>query len=133
MACDFCGDQCCSLRRRHRPRQRRAAERAGRRFRRPHRGAAKRLVHRRRGRGPRIPHRPPRPHQEQGGKCVFLNPKGRGCQIHGYALEKGIDYHALKPMVSTPLSHDLQPRRPGGQQRSVGQKPRLRRRRADGV
>ncbi len=39
--------------------------------------------------------------REQGGKCVFLNPLGRGCQIHGYAVEKGIDYHTLKPMVST--------------------------------
>ncbi|MBV9420492.1 MAG: hypothetical protein JO348_12030 [Alphaproteobacteria bacterium] len=39
--------------------------------------------------------------QEQGGKCIFRNPKGRGCMIHGYALEKGIDYHALKPIVST--------------------------------
>jgi hypothetical protein len=39
--------------------------------------------------------------QEQGGACVFRNPTGRGCAIHGYALEKGIDYHDLKPMVST--------------------------------
>ena len=39
--------------------------------------------------------------QEQGGKCIFRNPKGRGCMIHGYALEKGIDYHTLKPIVST--------------------------------
>jgi Fe-S-cluster containining protein len=39
--------------------------------------------------------------QEQNGACVFRNPTGRGCAIHGYALEKGIDYHDLKPMVST--------------------------------
>ncbi len=39
--------------------------------------------------------------REKDGKCVFRNPKGRGCAIHGYALEKGIDYHDLKPMVST--------------------------------
>ena len=36
-----------------------------------------------------------------GGKCVFLSAAGRGCTIHAYALEKGIDYHALKPIVST--------------------------------
>ena len=29
--------------------------------------------------------------------CVFLNPTGRGCQIHSFALEKSIDYHELKP------------------------------------
>ncbi|HWD29727.1 MAG TPA: hypothetical protein VG387_21325 [Rhizomicrobium sp.] len=39
--------------------------------------------------------------QEKDGRCVFRNPNGRGCAIHGYALEKGIDYHDLKPMVST--------------------------------
>ena len=46
--------------------------------------------------------------QEKDGKCVFLNPAGRGCTIHAYALEKGIDYHDLKPMVSTlfPVTFD---------------------------
>ena len=34
------------------------------------------------------------------GFCVFLNRKERGCLIHSYALENGIDYHTLKPMVS---------------------------------
>ena len=33
------------------------------------------------------------------GKCVFR--AKRGCAIHAYAVEKGIDYHELKPMVST--------------------------------
>jgi hypothetical protein len=36
-----------------------------------------------------------------GGACVFRNPKGRGCLIHAYALEKGLDYHDTKPLVST--------------------------------
>jgi hypothetical protein len=36
-----------------------------------------------------------------GGKCVFLQRGARGCAIHAYALEKGIDYHELKPLVST--------------------------------
>jgi hypothetical protein len=36
-----------------------------------------------------------------GGKCVFRNPSGRGCAIHAYAIDKGIDYHELKPLVST--------------------------------
>ena len=34
------------------------------------------------------------------GACVFRAP-GRGCAIHAYAMEKGIDYHTLKPIVST--------------------------------
>jgi hypothetical protein len=42
------------------------------------------------------------------GACVFRNRKGRGCLIHSYALERGIDYHDLKPMVSAlfPLTFD---------------------------
>lgn len=34
------------------------------------------------------------------GACVFRNRKGRGCLIHSYALNKGLDYHSLKPLVS---------------------------------
>lgn len=34
-----------------------------------------------------------------GGACVFLSQDGRGCGIHRYALEKGLDYHSIKPMV----------------------------------
>ncbi len=42
------------------------------------------------------------------GACVFRSRKGRGCMIHSYALERGIDYHDLKPMVSAlfPLTFD---------------------------
>ncbi|HEY1838033.1 MAG TPA: YkgJ family cysteine cluster protein [Rhizomicrobium sp.] len=36
----------------------------------------------------------------QGGACVFLDRKKRGCKIHAYSLDKGIDYHRLKPLVS---------------------------------
>ena len=36
-----------------------------------------------------------------GGKCIFADRKGRGCKIHAYCLEKGLDYHRYKPMVST--------------------------------
>jgi len=36
-----------------------------------------------------------------GGGCVFRNRQGRGCLIHAYALENGLDYHDLKPLVST--------------------------------
>lgn len=35
------------------------------------------------------------------GACVFRNRKGRGCLIHAYALQNGLDYHAVKPLVST--------------------------------
>ncbi len=31
--------------------------------------------------------------------CVFLDPAGRGCRIHRFALERGIDVHEIKPMV----------------------------------
>ena len=43
------------------------------------------------------------------GACVFRNPKGRGCLIHAYALEKGLDYHDTKPLVSTlfPVTFEL--------------------------
>ena len=34
------------------------------------------------------------------GGCVFRDRKGRGCLIHGWALENGMDYHRIKPMVS---------------------------------
>jgi Fe-S-cluster containining protein len=33
------------------------------------------------------------------GRCVFLNRAGRGCLIHKYSLEQGLDVHDLKPMV----------------------------------
>ena len=38
--------------------------------------------------------------QSRNGKCVFHS-GARGCVIHAYALEKGVDYHTLKPLVST--------------------------------
>ncbi len=38
--------------------------------------------------------------QVRDGACVFRNPSGRGCLIHGFSLSEGLDYHLLKPMVS---------------------------------
>jgi hypothetical protein len=40
--------------------------------------------------------------------CVFRSRAGRGCMIHSFALERGIDYHELKPMVSVlfPVTFD---------------------------
>jgi len=38
--------------------------------------------------------------QIRGGACVFRSPKTRGCLIHAFCLEEGLDYHSLKPMVS---------------------------------
>jgi Fe-S-cluster containining protein len=35
------------------------------------------------------------------GGCVFLQRHARGCALHGLALRRGEDYHAVKPMVST--------------------------------
>jgi len=34
------------------------------------------------------------------GACIFRNAGGRGCAIHAYCLEAGLDYHDFKPMVS---------------------------------
>jgi len=34
------------------------------------------------------------------GTCVFRNAHARGCAIHAYCLETGLDYHRFKPMVS---------------------------------
>jgi Fe-S-cluster containining protein len=31
--------------------------------------------------------------------CVFLNRSGRGCLLHSYSMQKGLDYHHLKPIV----------------------------------
>ena len=33
------------------------------------------------------------------GRCVFLNPAGRGCLIHSYCMREGIDYHDLKSII----------------------------------
>ena len=35
------------------------------------------------------------------GRCVFLRRDARGCVLHALSLEKGTDYHELKPMVSS--------------------------------
>jgi Fe-S-cluster containining protein len=42
------------------------------------------------------------------GACVFRSRKARGCMIHSFAVERGTDYHELKPMVSVlfPLTFD---------------------------
>ena len=34
------------------------------------------------------------------GRCVFLRRDARGCALHALSLERGEDYHDLKPMVS---------------------------------
>ncbi|MFL5607853.1 MAG: hypothetical protein ACJ8AD_15485, partial [Gemmatimonadaceae bacterium] len=34
------------------------------------------------------------------GGCVFRRRDARGCALHGFALDRGDDYHAIKPMVS---------------------------------
>lgn len=39
--------------------------------------------------------------QAPDGKCVFHIKGGRGCAIHAYCLDNGLDYHLYKPMVST--------------------------------
>jgi hypothetical protein len=36
----------------------------------------------------------------QNGACLFLDQKNRGCLIHRFCLEKNLDFHLLKPIVS---------------------------------
>lgn len=35
------------------------------------------------------------------GKCVFAARTARGCRIHAWCLQNGLDYHRFKPLVST--------------------------------
>lgn len=44
----------------------------------------------------------------EAGACVFLDRETRGCRIHAFCVARGIDYHELKPLVSTlfPLTFD---------------------------
>jgi hypothetical protein len=44
----------------------------------------------------------------ENGACVFRNRSARGCMIHSFAVDRGIDYHELKPMVSVlfPVTFD---------------------------
>ena len=34
------------------------------------------------------------------GGCVFLRRGARGCTLHAFAIDRGVDYHEVKPMVS---------------------------------
>jgi len=33
------------------------------------------------------------------GACIFRDRRGRGCHVHAYCVERGIDYHTLKPII----------------------------------
>lgn len=33
------------------------------------------------------------------GMCVFHDRRGRGCHVHAYSVERGLDYHTLKPII----------------------------------
>lgn len=35
----------------------------------------------------------------ESGHCIFLNRRGRGCLLHSFCVNQGIDYHELKSMV----------------------------------
>jgi hypothetical protein len=37
--------------------------------------------------------------QVERGHCVFLRREGRGCLLHAFALDRGMDYHTIKSMV----------------------------------
>jgi hypothetical protein len=38
--------------------------------------------------------------QTEDGHCLFLDTVNRGCIIHRFCMDKSIDYHLLKPIVS---------------------------------
>lgn len=38
--------------------------------------------------------------QTRDGKCVFADRRSRGCRIHAWCLQHGLDYHLYKPLVS---------------------------------
>ncbi len=42
------------------------------------------------------------------GHCVFLSRTGRGCRLHAFCLERGLDPHDLKPLVDGlfPLTYE---------------------------
>lgn len=42
------------------------------------------------------------------GACVFLNRQGRGCLLHAFCLDQGIDHHDLKSIVDGlfPLTYE---------------------------
>jgi hypothetical protein len=44
----------------------------------------------------------------ENGACVFLARPGRGCRLHAFALERGIDHHELKSLVDGlfPLTYE---------------------------
>lgn len=46
--------------------------------------------------------------QVKDGACVFLNRRGRGCLLHSFALQEGLNPHDLKPLVSAifPVTFD---------------------------
>ncbi len=34
-----------------------------------------------------------------GGRCVFINREGRGCMLHSFCVDEGLDFRELKSMV----------------------------------
>lgn len=54
--------------------------------------------------------------QTRAGKCVFASPS-RGCRIHAWCLQTGLDYHHYKPLVSTlfPVTFELGALVPSGE------------------
>lgn len=46
--------------------------------------------------------------QTQGPRCVFISKDQRGCGLHRYAIQRGMDYHEIKPLVCIlfPLSFE---------------------------
>lgn len=45
---------------------------------------------------------------EEKDACIFLDRQNRGCMLHSFALNKGIDYHELKPFFCSmfPVTFD---------------------------
>lgn len=100
MACDFCGDSCCSYGVDIDVENVARIEALGDDFE-AHVGVPRaQWFTKQRWNDPEFPGGAQARTRVKGGACVFLDRKKRGCKIHSYCIANGIDYHRLKPLVS---------------------------------
>ena len=100
MSCDFCGDACCSYGVDIDVENVARIEALSPDFE-AHVGVPRgKWFTRQRWNDPEFPGGAQARTRVKDGACVFLDREKRGCKIHSYCIDKGIDYHQLKPLVS---------------------------------
>lgn len=100
MSCDFCGDACCSYGVDIDVENVARIEALGPDFD-VHVGVPRsKWFTRQRWNDPEFPGGAQARTRVKDGACVFLDREKRGCKIHSYCIDKGVDYHQLKPLVS---------------------------------